>query len=541
MYNSLKKYWLEILVFGSVLGVLLLDLSPNITWVNTDSDGAHYILAAKYMLPAHNTSAPLFLLLGRLFLFLPFGTEAWRMGLISVLATTGGTILIYLIVRRLLFGNKKARWYALVASLVYGGSALVISQSTIIETYALSTTLMLLAYYFSIKRKWVMVSIVIGLIWAIHTLFAWMIWGVLLVQHKEMRNWVLAIITLSFLLFYLYIPISTAINGDLHMWGNTTPGGFIRANLGVLLMLGGGLSVWDFPKRVFDTIGMLGVSLGLGLIVIVYYFYKIRRWQNGLLWLFLIPIIWFATNLSAETYVYLMPSIAFGAIVVGLGLSKMRMGWTIAVLVVAIGLLGFNANYFDIGRTLDPEMSAMKFYNEELPKISDGQYFMGGGWNWAMVYLYNKEENRNIIPISIDVIPSEEYFSILEKQGIKLVRSDAKSQITSVGEVMLSISELNDGVWIAKETKPEVYQYVIEPARGNEDYIGRWIGQEVEPEWKWKPSNPYLFISGALEVAEWHHVLMSNRNMLRVMTYGVLGFGAYWLISQRWRKKDVIL
>ncbi|GAI63183.1 unnamed protein product, partial [marine sediment metagenome] len=34
--------------------------------------------------------------------------------------------------------------------------------------------------------------------------------------------------------------------------------------------------------------------------------------------------------------------------------------------------------------------------------------------------------------------------------------------------------ELNEGVWIAKETKPEVYQYVIEPAEGNEAYIGRW-------------------------------------------------------------------
>ena len=530
MLGWLRKYWLEFLAFSLILGILLKDVSTGITWVNTDSDGAHYILAAKYMLPAHNTSAPLFLLLGRLFLFIPFGTEAWRMGLISVLATTGGTILVYLTIKRLLFGNQKARWYALVGSLVYGGSALVISQSTIIETYALSTALMLLAYYFSIKRKWVMVSVVIGLIWAVHTLFAWMIWAVLLIQHKELRNWVLAIITLSFLVFYLYIPISTAVNGDLHMWGNTNFSDFIRANLGVLLMLGGGLSVWDFPKRVLDTIGILGVSLGLGLVVITYYFYKLKKWQNGLLWLFLIPIIWFAINLSAETYVYLMPSIAFGSIAVGLGLSKLNKTWLYATALVAILLLSINAWYFDIGTRLDPEMSAMKFYNEELPKIPDGQYYMGGGWTWAMIYLYNREEGRNIIPISTDVFPSEEYLTILENQGIKLRRSDAKSQITLAGEVALSITELNDGVWIAKETKPEVYQYVIEPARGNEAYIGRWVGQEVEPEWKWKPSNPYLFISGALEVSSWHHVLMSNRNMLRVMTYGILGYGVIWLL-----------
>jgi len=539
MIRFLKNYWLEILVFGLILGILLKNVAVGLTWMNTDSDGAHYLLAAKYMLPAHNTSAPLFLLLGRVFLFLPFGTEPWRMGLISVLATTGGAILIYLIVSRLLFGNNKVRWYAIISALVYGGSALVISQSTIIESYALSTALMLLAYYFSIKQKWVMVSIAIGLIWAIHTLFAWMIWAVLLVQHKEMRNWVLVIITLFFLAFYLYIPISTAVNGDLRMWGNTTFSDFIRANLGVLLMLGGGLSVWDFPKRVFDAIGILGVSLGLGLPVIVYYFYRVKKWQNGLLWLFLIPVIWFATNLSSETYVYLMPSIAFGAVVVGLGLSKLNKAWLFSTGLVAILLISINAWYFDIGTNLDPEMSAMKFYNEELPKIPDGQYFMGGGWTWAMVYLYNREEGRNIIPISTDVFPSDEYLTLLEKQGVKLTRSDAESQITLSGEVALSIAELNDGVWIARETKPEVYQYVIEPARGNEDYIGRWIGQEVQPEWKWKPSNPYKFIAGELEVAEWHHVLMSNRNMLRVMTWGLLGYGGYWIVSQRWRKKKV--
>lgn len=537
MIVLLKKYWVEILVFAGVLTILLCDVANGITWMNTDSDGAHYILAAKYMLPAHNTSAPLFLLLGRLFLFLPFGTEAWRMGLISILSTTGGTFLIYLIVRRILFGNKLARWCAIVASLVYGGSALVISQSTIIETYALSTALLLLAYYLSLKRKWVAVSIAIGLIWAVHTLFAWIVWAVLLVQHREMRNWVMAVITLSFLAFYLYIPISAAVNGDLRMWGNTTFGDFIRANLGVFLMLTGGLSIWDFPKRLFDTVGILGISLGLGLPILAYYFFKMKKWRNGLLWLFLIPVLWFSTNLSAETYVYLMPSVAFGSVAVGLGLGRMNKRWIYATAVVAIGLACLNANYFDLGRTLDPEMSAMKFYKEELPKIPDGEYFMGGGWTWAMVYLYNREEGRNIIPISTDIFPSDKYLTMLEDEGVKLVRSEAESQITLQGEIALSIAELNDGVWIAKETKPEVYQYVIEPVKGNEGYIGRWIGQEVQPEWKWKPSNPYKYISGKLEVAEWHHVLMSNRNMLRVAVYGMIGYGAWWLVARRLRKR----
>ncbi|GAG00944.1 unnamed protein product, partial [marine sediment metagenome] len=169
----IKKYWIELLVFGAVFAVLIIDLAPSLTWINTDSDGAHYLLAAKYMMTAHNTSAPLFLLLGRLFLFLPFGSEAWRLGLISVLATTGCTVLIYMVVRHHLIDNPKARLYAIIASLIYGGSALVISQSTIIESYALSTMLSVGAYYCAIKKKWILVSVIIGLIWAVHTIFAW--------------------------------------------------------------------------------------------------------------------------------------------------------------------------------------------------------------------------------------------------------------------------------------------------------------------------------------------------------------------------------
>ena len=71
MTNWIKQYWAELLVFGTILVVLLIDAAPDYTWINTDCDGIHYTYAAKYMVPAHKTSAPLFLLLGRLFLWLP--------------------------------------------------------------------------------------------------------------------------------------------------------------------------------------------------------------------------------------------------------------------------------------------------------------------------------------------------------------------------------------------------------------------------------------------------------------------------------------
>lgn len=539
MLSCLKKYWIEILVFGAIFGVLLNDCLPALTWINTDSDSAHYLLAAKYLTTSHNTSAPLFLLLGHLFLELPFGTEAWRMGLISVLSTTVCSVFIYLSVKELLKTNSKVRLFAIIAVITYGGSALVISQSTIIESYALVTMLSVIAYYMCLKERWVASSVFIGLTLAIHPLLAAMVWVILLVAYKQMRTKKTLFISTSFFAFYLYVPIAGALN-SIDMWGNTNPSGFFGGTAGMMWMLAGGLSIWDFPKRILDTIGILGVSMGMGLVVVVVYLIKKKTWRNKLLWLFLVPTVYFAINLASETYVYLVPAIAFGSITLGVALSKVNMKIVYATLLVAVGLMIFNANYFDIGRTLDPNLSAQRFYDEELPKISDGEIYLGGGWTWAIVYLYNQEEGRDIIPVCTDLLPSDGYLDIVESKGINLTRTDSESWIDRQWLVAGSIAEQNDNVWLAEETIPSEYQYEIVPYQGNEYLVSRWLGHEVEPEWKWKPSNPYDFITGAIEVSEWKFILKSDTNIRRVFCLAVIGVGFYWIVGGIFRrKKDV--
>jgi len=530
--NWLKKYWIELITLLVIGTVIINALAPAWTWVNTDSDGAHYTLAAKYLWLSHDTSAPLFLLLGRLFLFIPFGTDAWRFGLILALSTIVASVIIYQIVRYHLKDNPKQRFYAIIASLIYGGSALVISQSTIIDTYAFVTMLGLLAYYLAIQKRWIWVSVVIGLLWATHTLFAWMVWIPILVQFKPLRDRLLVGITFSFLLFYLYIPIVVVINNPPDMWNNATIKGFFTSTSGVLSMLTGQIAIYDIPKRILDTIGILGVSLGFGFIILALTLWKIRKTERALFWLTIIPVIYFIINISPQVYVYLMPTIAFGVIVIALGLSKLRIGWSCVTALVAIGLLIFNGYYFDIGKNLDPNMSAMKFYNEELPKIPDGQIFMGGGWNWAMVYLYNKENDRDIVIVSTDSLPSNDYLDQLESQGIKLVRSKSDNGIDKQWETALSIAENNEGVWIVRDTDARTYGAEMVPARGNEELMTRWLGYEVVPEWKWMPSNPYSFISGSLEVSEWKFFLKTNRNAIFFISLAGIG----WIINDwLWR------
>jgi len=551
--NFVKRYKWELLTFSTIFSILLLDCSPDMTWINTDSDGIHYTYAAKYLYPAHKTSAPLFLLLGHAFLWLPLGTEFWRIAFISVLASTASAVFIYLIITEKLGSksvrpeeieaqNNRSRIHGLIGALIFGGSALVISQSTIVETYALVTMFGLGAYYFAIKGKWLPCALMLGAGGAVHHLIGITL-IVLFIAYKELRRWKYVGVMSAFLLFYLYIPITVAINHPIDIWGNLTLVTFMNDNLTTGGMLIGGLSIWDLPKRTLDTVGILGVSLGLALIPIGYFILErhnssdpIRKkhYKEPLLWLFFLPIIYYCTNLAPQTVVYCMPAIGFGAVIAGIGLSRMRPYWKWVVLGCAAGLLAFNANYFDIGRNLDPELSASRYYYEELDKIPDNEVLVAQqGWEWAAVPMYNKENNRNILPVCTSTLPSKHYQQTLRDMGIKLdvpevVRYEFSYEFSS--DIAASILELNDNVWLTIPSAPRTYGAEIVPAKGNEELLGSTSHTILSTqEWQWRPSNPYDIITGAIEVEEWVQIVVSNYSCLMFGMLGVIGGISVWI------------
>jgi len=556
--NLLKKYWAELLVLGAVFGVLLICCIPDITWINTDCDGPHYIYSAKYLYPAHKTSAPLFLLLGHLFLKLPFGTEAWRFSMLSVLATMTAVVFIYLIVRSKT-GNKR---YGIAAGLVYGSSALVISQSIIIESYALVAMFGVIAYYFAEKKKWLWAAVMLGAGGAVHHLIGIPI-VVLLIANKELRSWKCLGVMASFLLFYAFIPLSKYFGNPPEMWANTNLRSFFTDNLTTALMLIGGLSIWDLPKRIFDTIGLLGVSLGLAVLPMVW-FLKIRHndpnpirkkhWKEPLLWMFFLPIVYYASDLSPQTYVYAMPSIAFGAIIAGIGLSRMNWRWTWAVAGIAVLMLGFNGNYFDVGRTLDPELSARKFYDEELAKIPDGQILLAQqGWEWAIIYPYNKDEGRNVVPVCIGTLASPGYRTVLEDLGVdfRMPNDMSKMTLTEIQDfVTLSIIENNENTWTTLPTSPETYGAEIVLAKGNEKLMTGTpksiTDGSMDMKWRWRPDSPYNIITGAIEIEGWSWLVFSNYTVLLFTMLGTIGFVPVWIgwnllvRRKKWRPRNIV-
>ena len=550
------RYWVELLVFGAVFTIFMVDLAPDYTFISKAADSIGYAYSAKYLYPSYHTSPPLYLLVSHLFInYIPFGTDAWRMGLVSVLSSMGACVFIFLAIRVHLPSSK---FYPILGVLIYGTSALVISQSTIIQTYATICMAASGAYYFALLKKWKLMALMLGIGLAVHALMGF-VFVIMLVAYREYRkNWKALLITLSFGIFYIYMPLT---HRPPYMWFPdpqqlNAVWSFITDVLATAAWLIMKLSIWDLPKRILDTIGLVGVSIGvLTIVPIFFYFWKTKFYRNVLFWLIMAPILIFVTELDMNTYDYTMLAIPFLAIVSCLGLDIMVRKYGVkavhfrtATVIVVIGFGIFNANFFDIGRTLDPNMSASKLYHVEFAKIPDDAIFMPNyAWEWEAIYKYNMDYGKNIYPICIDVLPSENYQEQLRNDDIVFVESNHLNRSVLSKEVAMSIVALNDNVWTTVSTDPSTFGTEVVNANGDTSLIvpidiERITQMEQNPQWAWKPYNPYDIITASITVTHWNYVLLSNWSVSFFITLAAIGLLLNWLVfilpQRRSRKEE---
>jgi hypothetical protein len=569
----IKKYWPELLVFGFVIVILFIDLNPDYTFINKAADSIGYAYSAKYLYPSFHTSPPLYLLVSHLFLMLPFATEAWRMALFSALSTVVACLFIYLTIKKLLtknlvnggmtcantailVDNYKNQWkvkiYSLLGVLIYGTSALVISQSIVIQTYAITCMLASGAFYFAVSKKWKLTALFIGMGLVVHLLMFFVAF-IMVIYFKEIRkNWKCWAIMVAFLAFYAYIPIT---NRSPYMWmpdpGNVNSQfpkflvniySFVVDTLSTIGFLIGKLSIWDLPKRILDTIGIVGVGIGvLTIIPIVAYFWKKKFYTDILFWLILTPIILFGVELDMNTFDYTMVAMPFLAIAGSLGLSKMWkptlrvrvISYIITAVLVGFGI--FNCHYFDIGNNLDKNLSASRLYYDEFSKIPDGAILMpNGAWEWEAIFKYNRDYDRHIYPVAIDILPSYQYTDQLKKDGIKLeVGTDTNLSIQA-RQTAMSIIKLNDNVWTTVFTDPSTFGSKVVLTNHDTSLVDLYDKEYADeialhPTVKWMPYNPYDCYTTSIMIENWNYVLLSRWNVSLFVGLLALLFGVVYV------------
>ncbi|MCI0395413.1 MAG: DUF2723 domain-containing protein [Chloroflexi bacterium] len=142
-----------LLVGVTAFGVYLLTVAPDLTAAHYGGDGGELITAAVTLGVPHPPGYPTYVLLGKLFSFLPLGPVAFRFNLFSAVAVAVAAALVTVVANAVLGGAEvrqppkageprqwglRTDWAGVAAGLTFAFTPLVWSQATITEVYGLN-------------------------------------------------------------------------------------------------------------------------------------------------------------------------------------------------------------------------------------------------------------------------------------------------------------------------------------------------------------------------------------------------------------------
>lgn len=450
-------------VAGIALGAFCYFLwlaSPDLTWANVASDGPDYLIASKFLRIAHPTGEPLYTLLGAAWLrIIPFGSEYWRLALLSVIPAAATTALLYHATRSRL------------APLVFAASGIVVSQATVVELYHATLFLMILSWHLHSQDKRAWAYAVLGLACGIHHWAAFML-IVLTAVDVVKHGWgslKYSLLTVAVgAPWYLYIvfanrpPYSSISGPTLHDY----MGFFFSqgALVGGVAVMGGPWQIApDFTNRVLDFIRIVGSGFGVPALLLLAFGVR-QAWRSGER---LLPILTcmfplhYLTNLDPHTYTYAMPAFAFGAVL----LARAAVPWAWVkpgAYLVGIGLLALNALYYDIGgKFTDPNLTATQFY-KDLDTVPNGSVLWSKNRGWERTttewYMLNNPEREIDTILVYRPLPSKgeiwRRFQQAEAEG-KLFRTELVDDAHHVARIVptdaeFAMSEMRQFSWYGR-------------------------------------------------------------------------------------------
>lgn len=152
MSGETERVWPAAVV---AVGVALLayghTLAPDLTWANAATDGGELITASVTLGIPHPPGYPTYVLLGKLFSYLPFGSVAFRYNLFSAVCAAAAAGLLAAAIGH--FWRPRVRpVVAVAAALTFAFAPLVWSQAVVAEVYALNL-LMVAAFLLAWSRR----------------------------------------------------------------------------------------------------------------------------------------------------------------------------------------------------------------------------------------------------------------------------------------------------------------------------------------------------------------------------------------------------
>jgi hypothetical protein len=340
--NTLNSKLRTISALSGLIGLLiyLTTLSPTLTWAHYGADGGDLTTAVALGSIPHPPGFPTYLLLGELFMRLPWEDPAWRLNLMSAVLAAGAagltTVAVWDILQKAKDDTQPSTLgaVALTTGLCLGLAPLFWSQALITEVYAPAAFFAALVTVLSVREgsPWAL-----GLSWGaglgahptllfLAPLVAWGAW-----EKRNGRPLRLATVCLLALLGWgvLYGPVLLARGGVPTPWGDVSTFDGWWALVSGQLYRGYlfGLPLADWPRRLLAWIGLLArqftpagaVLAGLGLA---------KLWQAQRPLALTSTLAFGALSIYAISYnttdslVYLTPMLPLAALWLGAGLAQ---------------------------------------------------------------------------------------------------------------------------------------------------------------------------------------------------------------------------
>lgn len=211
--------WLPATVcFSVAIIIYFFTLAPDLTFANFGGDGGELITASTTLGIPHPPGYPTYVVLGKLFSYLPVGTIAYRYNLFSAICMAGAATFVCL--SALAINDNK--WIAaLLAGLTFATAPLVWGQATITEVYGLNALFLGATIWASLSGKRpIFVGLLLGLATTTH-LTSLLILPALIFPYpitaKKIINLLFGI--LLGLTPFLLLPIFASTNSPAE-WGN---------------------------------------------------------------------------------------------------------------------------------------------------------------------------------------------------------------------------------------------------------------------------------------------------------------------------------
>lgn len=333
-WGALGVAALSLLVYG-------LTLAPDLSWANAAIDGGELITASVTLGIPHPPGYPIYVLSGKLFSLLPWGTVAFRYNLFSAVGIAAATGVLVPVIRTVYPSVRLPA--AGAAALAFAFAPLVWSQAVVAEVYGLN--LLLLAVFlllWSRRGPSVAAGLALGLGITAHLTSVFFLPALLLTSRR--RVWRPLAGVLLGLTPLLLLPLLALGNSPV-VWGRPAE------PLGWWQLVSGRLYAANFqPARIFEQLPSLlsAVAFGPALLAgtarlsapaaTVPTDRPTGRWLAATALLYVTFALAYATPDAA---VLLLPALLLLAVLVAPALN--RLGWAALLLPVTLLLIGYPA------------------------------------------------------------------------------------------------------------------------------------------------------------------------------------------------------